>query len=103
MVWLGNNFATTEADIVAFSTRIAGAGAIAGMTEADLAGIGAAFSSVGVQAEAGGTAVQKVLIDINTSVAMGGSQLEKYAQAAGMISSRRGLAQRSRPGIYILC
>ncbi len=97
VVWLGNNFATTEADIVTFATRIAGAGAIAGMTEADLAGIGAAFSSVGVQAEAGGTAVQKVLLDMNTAVVTGGTQLEKYAQAAGMSAEQFAAAWRSDP------
>lgn len=68
VVDLGNNFATTEAEISTFATRIAGAGKISGLTTADILGIGAAFSSVGVQAEAGGTAVQKVLIKMNTAV-----------------------------------
>lgn len=98
VVYLGNNFATTEADIVAFATRIAGAGAIAGMTEADIAGVAAAFSSVGVQAEAGGSAVQKVLIDINTAVVTGGSQLETYARAAGMTAQEFAAAWRNDPG-----
>jgi len=69
IVDLGNNFATTEPEILAFAERIAGAGKIAGLTEADVLGIGAAMSSVGVQAEAGGTAVQKMLISMNTAVA----------------------------------
>ncbi len=69
IVDLGNNFATTEPEILAFAERIAGAGKIAGLTEADVLGIAAAFSSVGVQAEAGGTAVQKMLISMNTAVA----------------------------------
>lgn len=69
IVDLGNNFATTEPEILTFASRIAGAGKIAGLTEADVLGIGAAMSSVGVQAEAGGTAVQKVLISMNTAVA----------------------------------
>jgi len=68
VVDLGNNFATTESEIVNFATRIAGAGNIAGLTTQDTLAIGAAFSSVGVQAEAGGTAVQKVLIEMNSAV-----------------------------------
>lgn len=68
IVDLGNNFATTERDILAFGERISGAGAIAGLTQADVLGIGAAMSSVGVEAEAGGTAVQKVLLAINNAV-----------------------------------
>jgi len=68
IVALGNNFATTERDITAFAERIAGAGNIAGLTQADVLGIGAAMSSVGVEAEAGGTAIQKVLINMNNAV-----------------------------------
>lgn len=68
IVALGNNFATTERDITNFATRIAGAGQIVGLSQADILGIGAAFSSVGVEAEAGGTAVQKVLLGINNAV-----------------------------------
>lgn len=61
IVALGNNFATTERDVLNFAQRIAGAGEIAGISEADILAMSAAFTSVGIQAEAGGTAVQKVL------------------------------------------
>jgi len=94
IVWLGNNFATTEAEIVEFTSRIAGAGAIANMSEADLAGIAAAFASVGVSAEAGGTAVQKVILDMNTAVVSGGAQLELYARTAGMTAQEFAQAWR---------
>lgn len=84
IVALGNNFATTEADIAQFVVRIAGAGEIAGMTEADLLGISAALSSVGVEAEAGGTAVQKVFLKMTESVATADEFLEVFAATAGM-------------------
>lgn len=64
VVALGNNFATTEPEILGFANRISAAGSIAGLSTADIFGIGTAFSSVGIQAEAGGTAVQKVLISM---------------------------------------
>lgn len=83
-VALGNNFATTERDIVSFASRMAGAAAIAGLTEADVLGIGAAFSSIGVQSEAGGTAVQKVLLGINTAIATGSDQVTIFARTAGL-------------------
>jgi len=73
VVDLGNNFATTESEIVNFANRIAGAGKIAGLNTANIMGIGAAMSSVGVEAEAGGTAVQKVLIAM-TQAASGSKQ-----------------------------
>lgn len=66
VVDLGNNFATTESEVVNFASNIAGAGKIAGLTTSDVFGIAAAFSSVGIEAEAGGTAVQKVLLDMNS-------------------------------------
>lgn len=83
VVALGNNFATTERDVLNFASRIAGAGHIAGLTEAQVFGIGAAMSSVGIEAEAGGTAVQKVLLGMNEAVTLGGDQLEIFAAVAG--------------------
>lgn len=84
VVELGNNFATTESQIVDFTTRIAGAGKIANLTAADVAGIATAFTSVGIEAQAGGTAVQKVLIAMNQAVATGSEQLEIFARTLGV-------------------
>lgn len=84
IVDLGNNFATTEADITEFSQRIAGAGKIAGLSVDEVMAIGTAMSSVGVQAEAGGTAVQKVLIAMTEAAATSGEQLGVFGQTAGM-------------------
>ena len=88
IVALGNNMATTEAEIVDFGLRIAGAGEIAGLTEAQILAIGGAMSSVGVQAEAGGTAVQKVLLAMTEQVATGGEQLRTFADVAGMSAAQ---------------
>lgn len=84
VVGLGNKLASTESEIVDFATRIAGAGKIAGLSAADVFAIGGAFSSVGVEAEAGGTAIQKVLLDMTESVATGGGNLETFARVAGV-------------------
>src|SRR5690606_31424312 len=75
IVALGNNFATTDSEIVDFGLRIAGAGKIAGLTEPQILAIGAAMSSVGVEAEAGGTSVQKVLNAMTEAAATGGEKL----------------------------
>jgi TP901 family phage tail tape measure protein len=98
IVDLGNNFATTEAEITEFAQRLAGAGRIAGLTEADVLAIGAAYSSVGVKAEAGGTAVQKVLNQMTQSVAEGNDKLEKFADVAGMSANQFATAWREDPG-----
>lgn len=84
IVALGNNFATTEQEIVEFGLRIAGAGAAVGMTEPQILAVGTALSSLGVEAEAGGTAVQKVLLTMLKSVQQGGQALEQFARTAGM-------------------
>ncbi|MGH9158196.1 MAG: phage tail tape measure protein [Acidimicrobiales bacterium] len=84
LVDLGNNFATTEADILSFGERIAGAGKLAGLTQAEVLAIGAALSSVGVEAESGGTAVQKVLLGMTEAVVKGGDDLKLFAKSVGM-------------------
>lgn len=84
IVALGNNLATNEAEIVSFGQRIAGAGEIAGLTESEILAIGGAMASVGVEAEAGGTAVQKVLLGMTDAVARGGDGLGVFAATAGM-------------------
>ena len=86
LVDLGNNMATTEGEILHFSTRIAATGDLAGLTQADILAIGAAMTAVGVQAEAGGTAVQKVLISMTKAYATGGKQLDEFAKVAGVSS-----------------
>ena len=55
IVHLGNNFATTEAEIVEMSLRLAGAGNLVGLTEAQILSLATGLTSVGVNAEAGGT------------------------------------------------
>lgn len=83
-VQLGNRFATTEAEIVEFAQRIASSGSIAKLTTSDILGIGTALSSVGINAEAGGTAVQKVLNKMTESVSTGSDELKTFAATAGL-------------------
>jgi TP901 family phage tail tape measure protein len=84
IVDLGNNFATTESDITNFTQRIASSGKIAGMSTADILAIGTAMSSVGVNAEAGGTAVQKTVNKMTEAVATGNADLAVFAETAGL-------------------
>jgi peptidoglycan hydrolase CwlO-like protein len=87
IVALGNNFATTEADIVAMATRLAATGEIVGLTEPQILAVATALSSVGIEAEAGGSAFSKLLKTIDTAVRTGGEGLEEYARIAGMSAS----------------
>lgn len=84
VVALGNNLATTESEIVEMGLRLAGAGKQVGMTEAEILSLAGALSSVGIAAEAGGSAFSKVLIQMQLAAETGGEKLEQFAAVAGM-------------------
>ena len=86
VVDLGNNFATTEREIVEMGQRLSAAGSVAGLTEADVLGMATAMSSVGIEAEAGGTAMSRVMIKIAKAVDEGGESVGEFAKVAGMSS-----------------
>lgn len=84
IVALGNNFATTESEIVSMALRLAGQGAQIGLTEAQINALATAMSSVGIEAEAGGTAMSTVLKKMQTAVMDNGKMLGEFAKAAGV-------------------
>ena len=97
LVGLGNNYATTEAEIMEMSMRLAGAGRQIGLSEGEVLGLATSLSSVGIEAEAGGSAISKVMIDIAASVANGGDRLEQFADVAGMGADEFAKKWRSAP------
>ena len=84
LVDLGNNFATTEKPIMDMAHRMAGAGKQVGLTEAQVLGFAAALSSVGIEAQMGGSAFSKALIKMEVASATGGEALEDFGKVAGM-------------------
>ncbi len=84
VVALGNNLATTEREIVAMGLRLAGAGTQVGLTEDQILALAASLSSVGIEAESGGTALSKVMAEMAIAVGDGGDKLEQFARIAGM-------------------
>lgn len=88
IVALGNNLATTEAEITEMGLRLAGAGKQVGMSQAQIVSFAGALSSVGINAEAGGSALSKVMIDMQLSVEKGGGRLKQFADVAGMSASQ---------------
>ncbi len=85
IVELGNNSATTESQIVNFSTRLASAFTVAGATSDEILAIAAAFSSMGIRAEAGGSALSKIITSISDAAIDGGEDLRTYADTAGLL------------------
>lgn len=97
MVALGNNFATTESEINSMAMRLAGAGAQINMTEGDVLGLAAAMSSVGIEAEAGGTAMSTVMKKVDSAVRDGGDSLADFAKVAGLSAEEFAAKWRSSP------
>lgn len=84
LVALGNNFATTESEILHFGLRIAPVGATVGATEEDVLGLAAALTSLGIPAERGGTAIQRLFISMAQAIESGSDKLDEFARTAGM-------------------
>ncbi|HDU7438253.1 TPA: phage tail tape measure protein [Listeria monocytogenes] len=84
IVDLGNHFATTEKEITEMGLRLAGQGKQVGLSEAQILSLATAMSSVGINAEAGGTAMTTVMKKINNAVDSGGKKLDRFASLAGM-------------------
>ncbi len=101
IVALGNNFATSESEIVALANRLASAGKLAGLSTPQILGLSAAMSSVGIQAEAGGTAMTQTLTALEKEVsnfrAGAESNLGKIAEIAGMTSEEFANAWENKP------
>ena len=87
IVALGSKLATTESKIVDFGLRIAAAGKEVGLSEDQILAIGATLASVGINAEAGGTAISKVMINMALAVDTGGKELAMFADVAGKTSA----------------
>lgn len=83
IVALGNNFATNERKIADFAQTVAGAGVNAGMSETDMLALGAAVTSLGIEAGTGGSNMSKLITAMQTAVETG-EDLDVWAKAAGM-------------------
>lgn len=88
LVALGNAGASTEQDIISMGLRIAGAGHQVGLSENEVLSFASALSSVGIEAEAGGSAFSRVMIDMSSAVNDGGQKLADFAEIAGMSGAR---------------
>lgn len=97
IVELGNNFATTEKDVSSMAMRIAAAGTQVGMSQADILGLATALSSMGIEAEAGGTAISTIMSQIDKDVATNSASLDTWASTAQMSAEQFANAWRTNP------
>lgn len=97
VVDLGNNLATTEPEIVEMGLKLAGAGSQAGLTYGEIMGLAGALSSVGISAEAGGSAMSQVMVKIGKSVSANDEKLQTFAKVAGMSAEEFSEAWKTKP------
>ena len=83
IVDLGNNSATTESEIAEMALRMGKYGSSVRMSAADVLGYSAALSSLGIEAQMGGSAIGRTWLSIETAVASGGEGLTKFAKYSG--------------------
>ena len=84
LVDLGNKGSSTEGMILETTKRLAAAGTMAGLSTPQIFGLAGAMANLGIEAEAGGTAMSKTLQKMTSAVAAGGPELANFAQVAGL-------------------
>ena len=97
IVALGNNFATTESEIMSLSMGLAGISQQVGITEAETLALATAMSSVGIQAEGGASAMTAVMKKMQNAISEGGAELDLFAQASGMSAEEFASTWESSP------
>lgn len=83
LVALGNNFATTEKEITSTATELGKSIGIFGATSAEVAGMSAAMSALGVQSALGSSVVGKSFREIDSAVRMGGEKFQQLQKITG--------------------
>lgn len=86
LVDLGNNSATSESKIMDMASRIAGSASQIGLTSQEVLALATSLSSVGIEAEMGGSAISTIMTNIDKEVALNGKHLKTWASTAGMSS-----------------
>lgn len=78
LVALGNAGASTEDQIVALAARFAAAGNSAGLTKEEILAISSAVASMGIEVEAGGTALSQTFNGITAAIGTGSDEVNAF-------------------------
>lgn len=84
LVDLGNKGASTESEISALALRMAGVAKQVGLNTRSVLGWSAAMANVGIEAEAGGSAMSRAFIEMVSAAAEGGGKIAQFAKVAGV-------------------
>lgn len=86
VAFMGDSTATTASKVVEMSQGLAAAANLAGMAETDILAIAAAVGSLGIEAQAGSTAISTLISTLHKAVETGNG-LTDFASVAGMTAA----------------
>lgn len=92
---LGDATATTASKVVEMAQGMAATGTAAGMSERNILAISAAVGSLGIEAQAGSTAMSTLISTLHKAVETGSDSLRDFASVAGMSAEQFAAAWRS--------
>lgn len=104
IVQLGNHSKASEKDIVNMAERMVGAASTLKMSEPAVLGLATALSSVGLEAEMGGTAISRIMNDFNraaSGVETKYGSLSLYAKICGMSTKQFAKTVKNDAGTAI--
>lgn len=91
---LGDATATTASKVVDMSQGMAAAATIAGFSETDIMAVAAAVGSLGIESQAGATAMSTLISSLYKAVETGSDKLGEFASVAGMSAKEFASAWR---------
>ena len=81
---LGNNSATTEADILNMSKALAAAAHNIGLTDQEVLAMATSLTSLGLSAERGGSSISTILRKVDQAVGENADSVQEWAKITGM-------------------
>lgn len=87
LVAMGNNFELTERELLSFSTRLGASTGIYNVGATNIMGIATTLQSLGIEAEAGSSSVQRAFGQIDESINKGGNKLKALSVITGIATN----------------
>lgn len=87
LLWLGNEGVSTTGEIFDMSQRMAATGSLAGFSTTQILALASGFASMGIESQAGGSAMSKLMKKMQLASEVGGGAMKEFAQntnTAGM-------------------
>lgn len=84
LVGLGNAGASTEDQIIDLAARFAAAGNSAGLSKEEILALASATASMGIEVEAGGTALSQTFNNIATGIGTGSDEIKAFTDLLGI-------------------